>query len=239
MVRWLAWSLLAGILLLGGLNVWMILRSQARITADPSAVPPAPVALVLGTSRTLASGRTNVFWTSRMDAAAALWKAGKVSHFLVSGDNRASNYNEPRDMRDGLVERGVPIRAITLDYAGLRTLDSVIRAREIFGVEQCVIVSDDFHLPRALWLAECRNMQVSGFHGPPATMAISGRTRVREWLARINAALEEWVLETGARHYGEKQALPSPNTRAVPERHGSMEPGKSAPPAPAPRGTAP
>ena len=95
----------------------------------------------------------------------ALYNAGRVKRLLVSGDNRRRDYNQPRDMRDGLMERGVPKDA-TLDYAGLRTLDSVIRAGEIFGVTECVIITDDFHLPRAMWLAERRGLTVSGFHGP-------------------------------------------------------------------------
>lgn len=212
LLRFVALALLAGVLLLIGLNVWIVLRSRSRITGDPAGVPAAPVALVLGTSRNAGpAGGINVHWRARMDAAAALWKAGRVKMILVSGDNRRADYNEPRDMRDGLVERGVPASAITLDYAGLRTLDSVIRAHEIFGVKECVIVSDDFHLPRALWLADRRGMAVTGFQGTPVSWEDSGKTRIREWLARINAALEEWVLGTGARHYGEKQTLTSPN----------------------------
>lgn len=138
-----------------------------------------------------------------------MWKAGRVKRILVSGDNRRADYNEPRDMRDGLVERGVPMAAISLDYAGLRTLDSVIRAREIFGVDQCVIVTDDFHLPRALWLADRRGIRATGFQGEPVPWDLSAKTRVREWMARINAGLEEWVLGTGARHYGVKENLPN------------------------------
>lgn len=198
---------MALVLAVVGFNSWIVLRSHDRVAAVVEAVPVTRVALVLGTSRTLQSGRTNMHWKGRMDAAAALWKAGKVRQILVSGDNRRTNYNEPRDMRDGLVERGVPVEMITLDYAGLRTLDSVIRAQEIFDVQECVIVSDDFHLPRALWLADRRGIRVTGFHGPALSWDLSGKTRVREWLARMNAALEEWVLGTEATHYGEKVGM--------------------------------
>jgi SanA protein len=207
LLRWLGLSVLGGVLILVGFNVWIVQRSGGRVTAKAAQVPEAPVALVLGTSRNVASGQINEHWRVRMDAAAALWQAGRVKRILVSGDNRKADYNEPRDMRDGLVARGVPVSAITLDYAGLRTLDSVIRAKEVFGVEHCVIVSDDFHLPRALWLADRRGMRVTGFHGPPLPWALSGKTRVREWLARVNAALEEWVLGTEARHYGDKETM--------------------------------
>ncbi len=208
LVRWFGLCLLAGVLLLVGLNTWIVLRSRSRVATVPEAVQATPLALVLGTSKTLASGRINSHWRGRMDAAAALWKAGRVKHILVSGDNRRMDYNEPRDMRDGLVERGVPVSAIHLDYAGLRTLDSVIRAQEIFGVTRCVIVTDDFHLPRALWLADRRGMEVTGFHGPELPWELSGKSRTREWLARINAAMEEWVLGTQAKHGGERQIIP-------------------------------
>ena len=208
LARWLLLVFLAGVLVLTGFNVWMVQRSADRVTTAPTKVPARPVALVLGTSMTLASGQTNVHWRGRMDAAAALFKAGRVKRILVSGDNRRSDYNEPRDMRDGLMERGVPRDVIDLDYAGLRTLDSVIRAKEVFGINECVIVTDDFHLPRALWLADRRGMVVSGFHGPGLSWDLSGKTRVREWLARVNAGLEEWVLGTGAKHYGNRETPP-------------------------------
>ena len=211
--RWLGLSLLAAALALAGFNIWIVQRSQERVRAVAAEVPVAPVALVLGTSRNVKSGSINLHWKVRMDAAAALWKAGRVKQILVSGDNRKADYNEPRDMRDGLVERGVPAFAIKLDYAGLRTLDSVIRAKEIFGVTHCVIVSDDFHLPRAIWLADRRGMEVSGFQGPGIPWKLSGMTRSREWLARMNAALEEWVLGTGAKHYGEKQEMVARSAR--------------------------
>ncbi|MES2705865.1 MAG: ElyC/SanA/YdcF family protein [Verrucomicrobiota bacterium] len=206
-LRWGIISLLGGVLALLLFNGWVVRRSAARVTADAAAAPRIQVALVMGTSRRLANGQTNAFWKGRMDAAAALYKAGKVKQILVSGDNRAANYNEPRDMRDGLVARGVPFGVITLDYAGLRTLDSVIRAHEIFGVTECVIVTDDFHLPRALWLADRRGLKATGFHGKSLPWGTSGKARVREWLARINAGLEEWVLGTGAKHYGEREKL--------------------------------
>lgn len=207
LLSWGSLSLLGGLLALVLFNIWVVGRSSARVTSDTASVPKAPVALVMGTSRRLANGSTNAFWKGRMDAAAALYKAGKVSKILVSGDNRSSDYNEPRDMRDGLVQRGVPVGVITLDYAGLRTLDSVIRAHEIFGVTDCVIVTDDFHLPRSLWLADRRGLNATGFCGKSLPWKVSGKARVREWLARINAGLEEWVLGTGAKHYGEREAL--------------------------------
>lgn len=206
-LRWGSRILLGALAILVLFNMWVVLRSSGRVSSNIASVTPAPVALVLGTSKTLASGGVNIFWRGRMDAAAELYKAGKVRKILVSGDNRSKDYNEPRDMRNALVERGVPASVITLDLAGLRTLDSVIRAHEIYGIDECVIVSDDFHLPRSLWLADRRGLKATGFHGPSLPWEISGKSRGREWLARIKAALDEWVLGTEARHYGDPETL--------------------------------
>lgn len=209
-LTWGACLILGTLMMIALFNMWMVVRSSSRVCRNIAAVTPAPVALVLGTSKNLASGGVNAFWRGRMDATAELYKSGKVRKILVSGDNRSMDYNEPRDMRDALVERGVPASVITLDYAGLRTLDSVIRAHEIFGVNECVIVTDDFHLPRSLWLADRRGLKATGFHGPPLAWEISGKSRGREWLARIKAALDEWVLGTAAKHYGEPEILSGP-----------------------------
>lgn len=226
LMRWVFLSLLGGVMALVLFNVWVVMRSDDRVTSNAANAPGAPVALVMGTSRRLENGQTNLYWKGRMDAAAALYKAGKVRQILVSGDNRSAFYNEPRDMRDGLVQRGVPSGVITLDYAGLRTLDSVIRAHEIFGVTDCVIVTDDFHLPRSLWLADRRGLRATGFCGHPLSWKVSGGTRIREWLARINAGLEEWVLGTGAKHYGAPETLNGDPNGQTAEKRGKPRTGE-------------
>jgi SanA protein len=182
--------LLAGIVLCIGINAWMTLRCADRVHYDAAAVPPSGVGLVLGTSR-MVGGRENAHFRVRIDAAAELYRAGKVRHFLLSGDNQRPDYNEPRDMKDALVEMGVPADIMTLDPLGLRTLDSVIRARRKFGVADCVIISDDFHLPRAIWLADRHGIKATAYVGRRLPWSVSGKTRVREWLARLGAVVDE------------------------------------------------
>lgn len=190
------------------LNVWLVQRSRTRVFSVAAEVPECGAAVVPGTSRLAPSGRINVHWAGRMDAAAELYRSGRVKHILVSGDNRKHNYNEPVDMRKGLLERGVPAEAITLDFAGLRTLDTIVRAQRIFGVKQCVIVSDDFHLPRALWLADRHGLNAVGYCGPAVPWRLSAKSRVREWLARVRAAGDEWILHTQPRHLGDPEPIP-------------------------------
>ena len=202
---------LAALLLIAavvGINMWMTLRAESRIYTRAEDVPVHGVALVLGTSKNTSSGNGNAHFNVRMKAAAALYQAGRVKHLLLSGDNSKQYYNEPQDMKDSLIARGVPASAITMDYAGLRTLDSVVRARDVFGVKRCVIISDDFHLARALWLADRHGLSSVCFHEKPITGPNASKSRTREWLARVKAVLDEFVLDTEPKFGGEKVEIP-------------------------------
>ena len=137
-----------------------------------------------------------------MDAAARLFREGKVKHLLVSGDNRRSDYDEPTDMQAALVARGVPESAITLDYAGFRTLDSMARAKRVFGLNRVTIVTDDFHLARAVFLARAHGLEAVGFSSAAVPFKWSKKTRVREVAARVQAWLDIYVLATKPRFYG-------------------------------------
>jgi SanA protein len=126
-----------------------------------------------------------------MTAAAELYKAGKIDHVVVSGDNREKYYNEPANMRDRLVELGVPASAITRDFAGLRTLDSVVRAKEVWGLESYTVISDDFHVARAVFLARAKGMEdVVAYRSETVDAGSSGKSRARETLARVKAVLD-------------------------------------------------
>src|SRR5262245_20709145 len=107
-----------GIAAVGGANWWLLHSAHTRIFTTVEATPANEVAIVLGTSPTIAGRWRNPFFAGRMDTAAALYRAGKVKHLLVSGDNSRKTYDEPTAMRDALIERGVPFDAVTLDYAG-------------------------------------------------------------------------------------------------------------------------
>ena len=119
--------------------------------------------LVLGCSTNLADGRPNPYFVHRIEAATALYAEGVVAYLLVSGDNGTRDYDEPTMIKAALVERGVPAHRIVLDYAGFRTLDSVIRAREVFGIDDFVVVSQRFHCERAVLLARRLGMHATGY----------------------------------------------------------------------------
>ncbi|HLV44111.1 MAG TPA: ElyC/SanA/YdcF family protein [Aggregatilineales bacterium] len=134
----------------------VVLWSRAHV--HPAAEAPGRrVALVLG-ARVYRSGRLSAMLADRVSAAAALYHAGKVDVLLMSGDNSSLDYNEPDAMREAAIALGVPAEDVFVDYAGRRTYDSCYRARHIFGVDDATVVTQEFHLPRALML--CRGLGI-------------------------------------------------------------------------------
>jgi SanA protein len=182
-------------------NLWVIGRGSGRLQRDFDRLPVNKVGLVLGTSPTIGS-RRNLFFEGRMDTAARLYKAGKVQHLLLSGDNRRKNYDEPAAMRASLIARGVPETALVLDSAGFRTLDSIARARVVFGLKKATIITDDFHQARSLFLARMHGLDAVGFATKPLAWKRSVKTRVREWGSRFKACLDVYLLGTKPRFYG-------------------------------------
>ena len=138
-------------------------KSSSKRYSNVVDVPYNRVALVLGTNPFTPSGGTNYYFKYRIDACVKLYRAGKVSKFLLSGDNSSKYYDEPQCMKDALMEHGIPESDIVLDYAGFRTLDSVVRCKEVFGQECITIVSQGFHNARAVCLASWHGIDAVGF----------------------------------------------------------------------------
>jgi SanA protein len=188
-------------------NWWIIRTTTPNIFADYESIPSNPVGLVLGTSSRRADGSPNPFFHNRMMAAAQLYAMGKVGHIIVSGDNRSRFYNEPLEMKRALVKLGVPESAITLDYAGLRTLDSVVRSKEIFGQDHITIITQPFHSYRALFISNFYDIEAVALvaNEPADEPAVS--VYVREYFARAKAILDLYVFKTSPRHLGAKEPI--------------------------------
>lgn len=164
--------------------------ASGRCFARVEDVPAVRTALVLGCTERLADGRTNLYFTRRIAAAAELFHAGRVGALIVSGDNSREDYDEPTAMKEALVRAGVPAECVYCDYAGLRTLDSVVRAEEIFGQRRFVVVSQHFHTERAVYLARAHGLEAFGFDAQALGGAAGARTRARELAARVAAVLD-------------------------------------------------
>jgi SanA protein len=184
-----------------------IVASKDRLFENCEEVPQAEVGLVFGTTDQV-GGQENPYFRYRIDAAERLWKAGKLTTIIVSGDNRSRFYNEPEKMKQALIERGVPARRIVCDFAGLRTLDSVVRAREIFGLSSVLFISQGFQNERAIYIAQANGIQASGFNARDVELQIGFRTRIREIGARVVMWLDINLLKTRPTHLGEKIELP-------------------------------
>ena len=185
------------VVLMAGVLAWFAERrldraAEAKSFTEVGKVPAVDVALVLGTAPIGPEGGPNRYFVYRLDAAAALYKAGKAKYFIVSG-TREGRYDEPTAMRAGLIERGVPAEAIYRDFGGRRTLDSIVRARQIYGQTRLVIVSQRFHLARALFLALHEGMEAWGFEARDVDMPYSVFTELRRYPSAMRAYWDVWT----------------------------------------------
>jgi len=186
----------------------VVSTAAGRMYDEVNAVPGKRVAVLLGCSKTKANGGINYFFKKRIQAAAELYQAGKIKTFIVSGDNHRRGYDEPTDMKEALVEAGVPEVKIFCDYAGFRTLDSIARAKKVFGQDQIIVVSQRFHNERALYLAKCYGIDAIAFNARDVQIDHAFKTYVREVFARVKAVLDMHLLHTQPKFYGPPVVLP-------------------------------
>lgn len=185
--------LLLLILIVFGLMVtdYMIsYQAKDHVYNSVSEIPKNKVGLLLGTSKFLSNGNINLYYTYRINAAVALYKANKIEFVLISGDNGSVNYDEPTTFKNDLIAKGIPEAKIFLDYAGFRTLDSVIRAKDIFGQESITIISQQFHNERAIYLANNNEIKAIAFNAKDVQGRYGLKVRLREYLARAKAAID-------------------------------------------------
>lgn len=182
-------------------------KSKSQLYSQVTEIPSQKVGLLLGTSPKLKSGMPNLYFNYRIEAATALYKAGKIKYLLVSGDNRRDDYNEPEEMKQALIAAGVPADHIFLDYAGLRTLDSVIRANRIFGLNSFTVISQRFHNERAVYIAQHNNLQVVGYNAKDVTAYAGFKTNLRELLARVKVFVDI-LTDKSPKHMGETVEIP-------------------------------
>ncbi len=215
--RWFRRSLLlaltaavVGLLLLAVSEGWTALQAGSHCSSSVQDCPQGSVGLVLGCSKYIRRGKDSPYFVGRMEAAEKLWKSGRVSCLIVSGDNRHRSYNEPRDMKNELIRRGVPPERIVCDFAGLRTYDSVVRASRIFGAEKLAIVSQAAHTARAVTTARSLGVDAWGCEAPMPRQ-LDWRSTLRQWLrerAARAAMLADILLGHDPKHLGSPVSLP-------------------------------
>jgi SanA protein len=175
--------------LTGFANAYVLLSTRGEATGEIADVPHAEVAIVPG-ALVRPNGKMSPMLADRVGQAAALWHAGKVHKVLVSGDHHTWAYDEPDTMRKALVQDGVPPRDIFEDHAGFDTWATMVRARNIFGVRHAVIVTQGFHMPRALFLAQEAGIDATGLTADLHQWGIEGESELREILSRVKAVAD-------------------------------------------------
>ncbi|PXX28921.1 vancomycin high temperature exclusion protein [Arenibacter sp. ARW7G5Y1] len=198
--------------LLGILGIYLILTSCNSIIENTTEdrtywnlqeIPKNKVGLVLGTSNRLVGGGSNPYYTNRIKATMELYKAGKIDYVLVSGDNGTQYYNEPTVFKKDLVLGGIPGEKIFLDYAGFRTLDSMVRAKVIFGLDSVTVISQKFHNQRAIYIAEQKGLYAIGYNAEDLSIKHGLKIQIREYFARVKVFID-LVLNTQPKFFGDK-----------------------------------
>ncbi|MEI6677522.1 MAG: ElyC/SanA/YdcF family protein [Mariniphaga sp.] len=171
-------------------------------------IPHNHCGLVLGTSKYLWNGKRNLYYTNRIKAAVELYNCYKIDFIIVSGDNRKRNYNEPITMYNDLIAAGIPNKKIILDYAGFRTLDSVVRGKEVFGQDQFTIISQSFHNQRAIYLARKKGIEAIAFNADAVSGRMTLKVQLREIAARMLVVFD--MMTAKQPHFlGEKVVVPA------------------------------
>lgn len=201
--RFVILGLVLSIILVLSIDYRISKQTEKQLFTSTESIAENKVGLLLGTSKYLRSGNPNQYFEYRILAAETLFKSGKIKNIVISGDNSRKDYNEPQDMKDELIKRGIPETSIYLDYAGFRTYDSVIRMKEIFGQNSFTIISQEFHNQRAVYIANALHLNAVGFNAKDVDVYNGFKTKVREKLARVKVIID-FLLKTKPKFLGEK-----------------------------------
>ncbi|WP_333850677.1 SanA/YdcF family protein [Epilithonimonas sp.] len=199
--------MVAGFLFVLFANYSIKKESDSFISYSVSDLPKVKTAVVLGTNKSLSNGNPNLYFKYRIDAATELYKSGKIESIIVSGDNSIKGYNEPEQMKLDLIANGLPADKIYEDFAGFRTLDSVVRAKEIFGQNKVIFISQKFHNERAVFLAQKFGIEAFGYNAKDVNKYTGLKTNLREYLAKAKAYLDIWF-NIEPKFGGEKILIP-------------------------------
>jgi SanA protein len=191
--RWVKRLFLLGTLVVAGVllaNYTVTQNARDHVYDTVDSTPTKKVGLLLGTGKFLRSGYVNLFYKYRIDATIALYKAGKIKYILISGDNSREGYDEPTSMKEDLMAAGIPESAIYLDYAGFRTLDSIVRCKLVFGESDILVISQQFHNERAIYIAEANDMTAEAYNAKSVSRRYGAKTYIREYLARTKMFMD-------------------------------------------------
>ncbi|ARJ43067.1 vancomycin high temperature exclusion protein [Pantoea alhagi] len=190
-----------------GLDRWIAWKTAPWIYEDLTSLPHRQVGVVLGTAKYYRTGVQNQYYYYRIRGAINAYNSGKVNYLLLSGDNAQQSYNEPMTMRRDLIAAGVNPGDIVLDYAGFRTLDSIVRTRKVFDTNDFIIITQRFHCERALFIALHMGIQAQCYAVPSPKNMLT--VRVREVAARLGALADLYIMKREPRFLGPLVSIPA------------------------------
>jgi SanA protein len=195
------------IIMAESINYYVVSTTRTQLFSDVKAIPKNKVGLLLGTAKYQDKARKiiNQYYQHRIDATVDLYMAGKIDYIIVSGDNSSQFYNEPALMKADLIARGVPAKKIFMDNAGFRTLDSILRCRDIFGQDHFTVISQEFHNQRAVFIANHKKVSAVAYNAADGDSFWD--TTLRERLARVKM-VADLIFNTQAKYYGETINIP-------------------------------
>jgi SanA protein len=188
------------------IDKYVSISAKDKLFYSSESIPDKKAGLLLGTGKYV-YGNHNPFYEYRLNAAVELWRKNKISAILISGDNSRKDYDEPSEMKEDLKKRGIPEEFINLDYAGFSTLDSVIRANKIFGMDDYIIISQAFHCERAVYIANNYGFRAIGYCANDVKTIHGIKIRIREIFARSKAFIDLYVIKRDPKFLGEKQII--------------------------------
>ena len=190
-----------GLLFIIFCNLLIITGAKGKTFSSIHEIPKNRVGLVLGTAKKIVGGQPNPYYSNRIKATVDLFKAHKIDFVLVSGDNGSIYYNEPTTIKKDLIAHGIPAALIYLDYAGFRTLDSMVRANVVFGLDSVTVISQKFHNERAIYIASQKGLNAIGYNAEDISGHEGFKVQFREYFARVKVFID-LILKTEPKFYG-------------------------------------
>lgn len=215
-LAWMPMLIVLGCVTLFAIDRWVSYQAREHVYTNMSQIESFDVAVVLGTSKYLGK-ILNEYYTHRIEAAIQLYQKHKVENFLLSGDNAHRSYNEPWTMKRDLLKANIPKDKIFLDYAGFRTLDSIVRAKEIFDTDNFLIISQKFHCERAIFIANSHNIDAKCFAVPGPSRHSGLRVRLREVFARARAVVDIYITNAKPKFLGPKEPILTEQFKTIPD----------------------
>lgn len=184
--------------------VWIYNSTKNSIYSDTTELPYNRVGLIPGCNKYVSNGVINTYYSQRINGAYKLFIMGKIDYILVSGDNAHASYDEPREMKRSLIELGIPKNKIYSDYAGFRTLDTIVRAKEVFKLDSVTFISQNFQNQRGVYIGSFRDLDVTAFNVDKDDSKNSIKTETREIFAKMKMLIDLHIISKEPKFLGDE-----------------------------------